>query len=854
MVLALNATFHSVRSITLNTNLFYFDSSTVNVSDKNKAIRSVVLDVRDKDIKNSFVTKTIDGRFSDIAKAFPNNIAYTDDENTETYEQLSAQIDHIASIIQKNLPDERVVGLFFEQSLEFIASFLGVIRAGKVAVPIEISSPEIRLLKLVNNAQIKTIIRSDILSCSATTNLRIISYSDLCQKESDVLAVSDDINNEAVILYTSGSTGEPKGVIHTHKSFMHCTYRFTKLLALSHTDKCTFLYSTAHMGGIKDILNALLNGATLNYYSIEKNGYHYLPNWLYEKKITVYTSIVTVFRKLCSEIKDDLRNTNVRVVRLGGELSLKSDFDKYKDYFPDNCLFISGLASSETGLIRQNILNKNSVVTDSYIANGYPVEDIEIDIRDEQGMKLEDGMIGTIVISSDYLSTGYKNMHELTSEKYTINNVSGRREFWSGDTGYIKDGNLVVSGRSDLQIKISGRRIDLSEIDSVVMGLLGVTNSTALYCEETKSIILFVEAAKVNPLSKEQLHKHLSDNLPFYMQPTRIIILSTLPLTASYKVNKKKLYELIKDYERPYVEPTGIFETEVVNVWRKVLNKERIGMHDNFFELGGDSITAISASVMLEKIFNIEVPFGYLYQADTAQALAQAIRLNKFYKPLKWLSLINRGGGVPFYWVGDYNIKKYLPDDQEIYRISTHYDHGTLDRNLTVELICREFVKEILQVNRGDHCIVGGFSMGARFALEVAQQLKKHGMNIDLLILLDPSESKNKKLFPVRDIIRRIRSNYYFLTNSIPPESFRKYHVYQYYKMLRKKYSLPKYDGKVLLMQRRIKVAFDDREWPKITDASNLIFHTLEIDDHFDVVTNNDVQLQWTNKIKEIIY
>lgn len=242
----------------------------MNIFVKNEAIKSVVLDIKDSDIKDSFLTKTIDERFSDIAKAFPGNIAYTDDENSATYEQLSTQVDRIASIIQKNLPDESVVGLYFEQSLEFITSFLGVIRAGKVAVPIEINSPKSRLLKLVNNAQIKTIIKSDKLSYSDTTNLSFISYSDLCQKESDVLTVFNDINNEAVILYTSGSTGEPKGVIHTHKSFMHCTYLFTKLLNLSHTDKCTFLYSTAHMGGTKDILNALLNGATLTYYSIEK--------------------------------------------------------------------------------------------------------------------------------------------------------------------------------------------------------------------------------------------------------------------------------------------------------------------------------------------------------------------------------------------------------------------------------------------------------------------------------------------------------------------------------------------------------------------------------------------------------
>jgi acyl-coenzyme A synthetase/AMP-(fatty) acid ligase/acyl carrier protein len=805
------------------------------------------------DIKTIFLNQTIDGRFLEIAKLFPDNIAYIDDENTATYKQLSNQVEIIASIIQKNLSNEDIIGLYFEQSLAFIICFLGVIRSGKVAVPLEINSPENRLLKLFSNAKIKTIIKSGKLSFF-DANINVISYSDLYQKESGVLSVSDNINNETVILYTSGSTGEPKGVIHTHKSFMHCTYRFTKLLGLSPTDKCTFLYSTAHMGGTKDIFNTLLNGATLHYYSIEKKGYHYLPTWIQENKITVYTSIVTVFRKLCSEIKDDLKNTDLRVVRLGGELSLKSDFDKYKDYFPDNCLFISGLASSETGLIRQNILTKNSVVTDSYIANGYPVEDVDIDIRDEQGITLEDGMIGTIVITSDYISTGYKNMPELTLDRYRINNISGKREYWSGDTGYIKDGNLVVSGRSDLQIKISGRRIDLSEIDSVVMDLSGVTNSAALYYEETKSIILFVETSKIIPLTKEELHKYLSANLPFYMQPTRLIILSALPLTASYKVNKKELYTIIKNYERPYVEATGAFETEVVNVWRNVLNKEKIGIHDNFFELGGDSITATSATVMLEKIFNIKIPYGYFYQAQTVYYLAQAIQLNNFNKSSKWLSLINEGTGVPIYWLlnGENTLRKYLPDDQEIYRINTHYDQDMPDRKLTVEGICNEFVKEILQINRGDRCIVGGFSMGARFAYEVAQQLKKSGINIDLLILLDPSERKAEKIFDLGDTYQRIKSLYHIYTNSLPAD--KREHIFQYYKYLKNKHLLSNYDGKVLLMQRTLNVAFEDRDWPKITDETNLIFYTLEIDDHLEVVNDKTIQLHWINKIKEHIY
>lgn len=809
--------------------------------------------MKDNELKSSFLSQTIDGRFANIADTYPDNIAYSDNENTVTYQQLSAQVDILAAKIQKNLSDESIVGLFFEQSLAFITCFFAAIRSGKVVVPLEINSPENRLLKLLNNAQIKTIIRGDNLSYTETKDLRILSYSELCNKESGDLHIHDDINNEVIILYTSGSTGEPKGVIHTHKSFMHCTYRFTKLLGLTNTDKCTFLYSTAHMGGTKDILNTLLNGATLNYYSIEKNGYHDLPQWIKDNKITVYTSIVTVFRKLCGEIKVGLKDTGIKVVRLGGELSLKVDFDKYKEFLPDDCLFISGLASSETGLIRQNILNKKSIVTESYIANGYHVDDIDIDIRDDDGNTVEDGVIGTIVISSDYISTGYKNMLELTADRYRINKMTGRREYWSGDTGYIKDGNLVVSGRSDMQIKISGRRIDLSEIDSIVMELCGVTNSAALYYDETKSIILFIEISKNNSLPKEVLSKHLSDNLPFYMQPTKIITLSALPLTPSFKVNKKQLYELIKDYEQPYVAPTGIYETEVINVFCKVLNKEKIGIHDNFFELGGDSIAATSTNVMLEKIFHIKIPYGYLYQAQTAQQVAKAIQDNNFEKQLKWLSLVNRGSGVPIYWVGEDSIRKYLPDDQEIYRIGTHYDHGELDKNLTVELICSEFTEEILKVNKGNHCIVGGFSMGARYALEVSHQLKRQGMNIDLLILLDPSE-KDKKLFRIGNMVKRLISNFYFWTNITPPENFKAIHVFQYHRTLRNKYKISKYDGKVLLFQRRQQTPIEDRDWFKITDACNLTFHQLELDDHFEVVSNSDIQLQWANKIKELIY
>lgn len=180
--------------------------------------------------------------------------------------------------------------------------------------------------------------------------------------------------------------------------------------------------------------------------------------------------------------------------------------------------------------------------------------------------------------------------------------------------------------------------------------------------------------------------------------------------------------------------------------------------------------------------------------------------------------------------------------------------------------------------------------MGATFACEIAQQLKKHGMNIDLLILLDPSEQDKKKTVPpeitsiyqyleipvqilykkikkigylitnklvleaIKDNYGRMKSSYYLRTNFLPPDSFKDQHVFLFYRLLRSKYSRARYDGKVLLMQRIINLDFEKREWPKITSPDNLIFSTLDTENHLEVVYNNNIRLQWINKIKENIY
>ena len=149
--------------------------------------------MQDNDIKDIFLNLTIDERFFNLAKELPNHIACIDNENTVTYQQLGTKVELIASIIQKNLHDENIVGLYFEQSLAFIICFLGVIRAGKVVVPLEISSPESRLLKFISNAKIKTVIKSDKLSYFDAKDFKIISYSDLFQKESGALSVFEDI-------------------------------------------------------------------------------------------------------------------------------------------------------------------------------------------------------------------------------------------------------------------------------------------------------------------------------------------------------------------------------------------------------------------------------------------------------------------------------------------------------------------------------------------------------------------------------------------------------------------------------------------------------------------------------------
>ncbi|CAG1022377.1 Surfactin synthase subunit 3 [Patescibacteria group bacterium] len=416
-----------------------------------------------------------------------------------------------------------------------------------------------------------------------------------------------------------------------------------------------------------------------------------------------------------------------------------------------------------------------------------------------------------------------------------------------------------------MTITINKYKMNISKIKAVMMDLEGVTHSEAFYYQETNAMILFVELSPTSRLLKEDIRLYLADYLSVDMLPKKIISLIKFPIDEHNKINKEKLYELIKDYEFSHVEPITAFEIEVAGIWSNVLNRENIGIHDNFFELGGNVTKALAATAMIEQSFNVEIPYGYFYHAQTVYEFAKAIANHNFCKP-KWLSQINKGTGVPIYWMldGVSILRKHLPDNQEIYVVNTHYDfiktthdYVALNKHSTVELMCEEIAKEILEINQGNHCIIGGFSMGSTFACEIAVQLKKQGMMVDLLILLDPLEKSDHA--SVDKVLlwkfkRWLKSLYYFYFCILPPINFRPDYVLQAYRFLRSKYVKPKYDGRVLLMQKIMKMKLEKRDWFKITNKNNLVFFNLDTTEHVDVVKNKNIQIQWINKIRELIY
>src|SRR5215212_7331058 len=583
--------------------------------------------------------QSIPQRFEQQVSRYPDRLAVKTRNHQLSYAALNEAANRVArALLAQRGKGAESIALLLEHGASMIATILGVLKAGKVYVPLDPSFPYARNAYILEDSQAGLIVTNNenrSLAESLSENrhpLIDIDEIDATLSDENVdLPISAD--NLANIIYTSGSTGQPKGVVQNHRNLLHVAMRYTNGLQISAEDRLTLLQSYSVAGSVSNMLGALLNGGSLLPFNVKEEGLIELAGWLSEEEITVYHSVPTVFRQFATTLTGKEEFPGLRLVRLGGEPVSVGDVQLYKRYFPSDSIFVNSYGASEAASVLRYCVDKDTEISGAVVPVGYPLGDVDILLLDDEGAAVGSNRVGEIVIKSRHVSPGYWRRPDLTRAAFVTDPQD--EDGWvyrTGDLGYMqRDGCLVVTGRNDFRVKIRGFRIEVAEIERALRGLAKIKEAVVVAREDQhgeKRLVAYVVPEPEEAPTISELRAFLKDKLPDYMVPSAFLVLETLPMTPNGKLDRLALPapSLVRpELEANFVAPRTPAEERLAEIFEEVLGLERVGVHDDFFELGGHSLLATRVVSRVRGAFRAELPLRYLFETPTVAGLTERI-------------------------------------------------------------------------------------------------------------------------------------------------------------------------------------------------------------------------------------
>lgn len=707
------------------------------------------------------IEQTFFKRFEQQVRKYPDRIAIKDSHRTFTYDALNRGANRLAhAILDRCREREKPVALLFESGAEAVIALVGVLKAGQIYVPLDPTHPPSRISHLLEDSQARCIVTNDKSIAAVREDLSkgisVINTDELDREHSDKnpdLSVAPE--SPAAILYTSGSTGQPKGVIFTHRSMLHSAWLTNNGYHMCPDDRMTMLFSPSVGLSLRSILGCLLNGATLFPYDIRTEGLANLVDWLVCEGITIFHSVVTVFRSLTETLTGSESFPKLRLIVLGGETVHRRDIELYRKHFSDDCLLRLGLGMSEAcSVVTRMFIDKSTEIEGDIMPTGYAVEDMEVQLLDDEGDEVGFDRIGEITIKGRYLSPGYWRKPDLTAKAFRPDpKGSDARIYRTGDLGRMSpDGCLFHLGRKDHQIKIRGYRIETAEVERALLNIEGISHAAVTALPDghgENRLVAYVVCDQTYKPAVLRLRTLLKESLPEYMIPSDFIFMDELPTAMSGKVDFGALP--IPDASRPkldspLVEPRTPVEKRLADKWAEILGVSPVGLRDTFFDLGGHSLNAVRLFAHIEKQYGVKLPLSTLFQAPTIEKLAAL--LGKEIEPWNWSSLVpiqRWGVKRPFFCVhslsgevvGFADLAHLLGSDQPFYGLQAQGLDGKRKPFTQIEAMASHYIKEMSAVQPEGPYLIGGMCFGGAVAFEMAQQLHAQGQQIRLLVFLD---------------------------------------------------------------------------------------------------------------------
>ena len=729
---------------------------------------------------NSFereeINQSIPDRFEKQVNLFPDHVAVHTRVHKWTYLELNQRANAIARTLLSDSPHvgERV-GLLFDHGAPMIAAILGVLKAGKTYVPLDPVYPDKRLAVMVADTGIQTIL-TDALNLGRANLLaageRTVQQWDVQARGEEADSLIEDSHpirspgDKAYILYTSGSTGQPKGVVQTHRNVLHFIRVYTNNLCINPNDRVTLFSSFGFDAAVMDIFGALLNGATLYPWNMRKEGLSALGKWMDEKGITIYHSTPSVFRYVSSELQEKKLN-QVRLVVLGGEEVRRREADLFKKHFSSKCVLVNGFGPTESTISMQYFLNGKTQMPDTVVPVGYPVDETDILLLNEDGDVTP--VYGEIGIRSRYLALEYWRNPTLTQSAFLPDPDGGERRIYrTGDLARrLADGSLEYVSRNDNQVKIRGFRIELREIELALESHPSVQQSVVKIEQNQlgeKHIVAYIKTvakeAFLNPL-----RHYLQGKLPSYMVPTSFYFIDSFPLTQNGKIDYRALpgpEEIILQHKTAYCAPRNAEERLLVTIWSDLLKEERVSVRDNFFDLGGHSLLAITMFNRIEKEIGIKLPIATLFKTPVLEDFANVIKRGEKNVPIASSLVPVQPNGInpPVFNIhysfhtplSAYRLAEQLGKDQPFYLLHAP-DQASYEGDLRE--MAERCVKDMRTIAPNGPYYIVAYCRFGMLAYEIARQLSAQGEKIALLALLDVNYSKYTSDQPISPVLNR---------------------------------------------------------------------------------------------------
>ncbi|WP_394751328.1 amino acid adenylation domain-containing protein [Spongiimicrobium salis] len=583
--------------------------------------------------------KTVVSLFQEQVVKNPNKEAVKCGDEVLTYGELDKRSNQVARLLfEQGVRKESLVMLLLDRSIETIIGIMGILKAGGAYLPVDVEYPEERIQYMIKDSQSKFMLSSKDISCSNYA-IAILHIEAALEESSAAFTPNEKISpsNLCYVLYTSGTTGNPKGAMIEHRNVVRLFFNDEFQFDLDERDVWTMFHSPCFDFSVWEMYGALLNGGKLIVIpkSLAMDTRAYI-DVLIREKVTILNQTPSALQNLV-QLENESENCELRLkyVFVGGEAVQPILFKDWKLRYPNVKLVILYGITETTVIVSGKELGNYEIEND--ISNiGKTLPTISGIVLDKNKKLVPNGVIGELYVGGSGIGRGYLGKKELTKERFIEHPYDSNEILYkTGDLVRVRNsGDMEYKGRIDHQVQLRGFRIELGEIENVLLNYDKVHQAVVFPEKRSSGMYLLCYYTAEKAIEIEELQAHLAQHLPDYMIPGHFCYLNSFPLTTSGKINKEKLPKIKFEENQELVPPESELEKKLALLWSNVLEMDiaHIGITQSFFEIGGHSLSAMNLIGKIQKIFGIKLSLQDFFSRPTIKFIVSQIELGSWLR------------------------------------------------------------------------------------------------------------------------------------------------------------------------------------------------------------------------------